>query len=166
MRLHLKDLLSLANACSGFLAMAFFFLFGYLSAFVMVLLAMLADFLDGKVARKQGKHDDFGVQLDSLADGVSFALAPAALVFFQHYPATAFAFFALLLAGLFYLSAGLVRLAEYNSQKEKGFYYGLPSPFAAFFVLLFGWIGVEAGAAVLLLAGVLMLSKFKLKKVF
>lgn len=166
MRLHFKDALSLANALCGFLAVALFFTFGFLPSLALILLAVLFDFFDGKVARKQKSSDDFGKQLDSLADAVSFGFAPPMLVFLQHYPSTPIAFFSLLLGGLFFTSATLIRLAEYNLQKGNKFYQGLPSPFAAFALLLVGWVNVQAAVFALFLLGALMLSKFKVKKVF
>jgi len=166
MQLHLKDYVSLANACSGFLALPVFFLFGYFSSLALVVLAVAFDFLDGIIARKDKAHNEFGKQLDSLADAVSFGVVPPILVFFFHSPASFLEFFALLLGGLFFLSAALIRLAEYNLQKESGFYYGFPSPLAAFLLLLLGWIGVAFAVFLLFLLAGLMLSKFKLKKVF
>ncbi len=165
MRLHLKDVFSLANALCGFLALALYFIFGFASSIALIVLAVLFDYLDGRVARK-GNANDFGKQLDSLSDAISFGVAPSMLVFFQHYPATAEAFFALLLGGLFYTSAVLIRLAEYNLQKKKGFYYGLPSPFAALVLLFLGWFNLLVAVLALFLLGVLMLSKFKIKKAF
>ncbi len=166
MRLQLKDVFSLANALCGFLALALFFIFGFASSFALLLLAVLFDYFDGRIARKGSASNEFGKQIDSLSDAVSFGAVPAALVLFQHYPGTPVAFFAVLLGGLFYVAAVIVRLAEYNLQKEKGFYHGLPCPFAALLLLLFGWFDWRIAVFALFALGILMLSKFRLKKVF
>ena len=166
MQLRLKDCLSLANAISGFLAIVFFFTFGYVSAFALVVLAAAFDFLDGFAARKSKSHDELGKQLDSLSDAVSFGVAPALIVLLQHNPELGLNFFVLLLGAVFFLSATVIRLAKYNLQEEKGVYYGLPSPFAALLLLAFGWVDLLMATVALFLLGILMVSRFKLKKIF
>jgi CDP-diacylglycerol--serine O-phosphatidyltransferase len=108
----------------------------------MIFLAMAFDAFDGKVARVTGKASHFGAELDSLADVISFGVAPAYLVkvlvqikaptFFNFHPR-----FAMLVSVLFVLCAAL-RLARYNvearserSDKPKATFQGLPSPAAA-----------------------------------
>ena len=103
MELGLKDYFSIANACSGFLALAFFFSFGFASAFALIVLAMAFDYFDGIVARKGNAHNEFGKQLDSLADAVSFGAVPAMLVLLQQNAAIGLNFFVLLLGAVFFL---------------------------------------------------------------
>ena len=166
MELHLKDYLTLGNAACGFLALALFPVFGFFSSFGLIVLAMVFDFFDGIVARKDNAHNEFGKQLDSLADAVSFGVAPAALVFFTLLPKDFYVFILLLLGGIFYLSAVVLRLAKYNLQSEKGVYYGLPSPLAAFLLLAFGWFNAWFSIALLFVLGILMTVRFKVRKVF
>jgi len=172
MRLQLKDVFSLANGLSGFFALPLFFLVGYFPAAAMVLLALVFDFLDGKVARKSRGDDEFGKQLDSLADAVSFGAVPPFLLLsfhslYSYSPNGGFwVFYPLLLGGLFFLGACLIRLALFNVQKEKGVYHGLPSPLAAALAVVFGWLNPYVGIILLFVLGAAMLSKFKLKKVF
>lgn len=83
----------------------------YYKAGLMVFFAGLFDMLDGRVARMTGTGSEFGVQLDSLVDIISFGVAPACLVYFWglHIYGTAGVF----LAGLLML-AGAFRLARFN----------------------------------------------------
>ena len=165
MELHLKDYFTLANAASGFLALVLYSSFGYFASFGLIVLAVLFDFLDGIVARKDGSHNEFGKQLDSLADAVSFGAAPVALVFFQGAP-SGVSFFIVLLGCVFFLSSVVLRLAKFNLQTHKGVYFGLPSPAAALILLLFGWISTPFTIGLLFALGVLMTVPIQFKKVF
>jgi len=128
--IYLKDLFTFASL--GFALMAVYFVIQK-DPFApwFVLLSVVADWLDGKVARITGKTNDFGVQLDSLADAVAFGAAPAVLnVVFSDSLGDYF----VIAASVFYGVCIITRLAWFNLQDpkaEKGAYYGLPSPLAA-----------------------------------
>lgn len=104
------------------------------------LAAMLFDLGDGAVARKLGVSSAFGKQFDTIADMVSFGLAPAVLAVavndWQLLP---------MLLGIGYLGATIFRLYDYGRSKEitpPGFFRGLPSPAGAWLVVastLFPW---------------------------
>ena len=111
--------------------------YGYLvKAVWAMLLAMVFDFLDGKVARLTGSESAFGVQIDSLSDVLSFGLVPAVLVKtlaefeFRMSPKST------LILSCFYLCGAVLRLARFNVEADlenddhKSF-RGLPSPAAA-----------------------------------
>jgi CDP-diacylglycerol--serine O-phosphatidyltransferase len=145
----LPALFTLGNAGCGFLAIAKvadalavgdaspeLFLRRIVAAAWLILLAMVFDVLDGRIARAQGTSSPFGAMLDSLVDGVSFGVAPAILVKViaereGHVPpklATAAAF-------LYFVSA-LLRLARFTVREKQGHedhgvFQGLPSPGAA-----------------------------------
>ena len=159
--LKTKDYLTLGNGASGFLAIVLYFPFGYFASAALVLLAVVFDVLDGLIARKTNSHDEFGKQLDSLSDAVSFAAAPAVVVSL---------YFGLDLlvscAALFFLFSGLIRLAKFNVQKNDGFYYGLPSPLATVALMAFAWMNYYLALLVLFGTGLLMLSNWKNKKPF
>src|SRR5574342_132788 len=99
-----------------------------------IFLAIFFDAFDGRVARMTKTQSDFGVQLDSLADVISFGAAPALLVY-------KWALAPLGLAGIFvafaFAACGALRLARFNvlaARGEKGssrFFVGLPIPLAA-----------------------------------
>src|SRR5918993_5872577 len=85
---HLADALTLGNAACGVAAVFFSMLYmnsqsrGYfLIATAMTPAALLFDWLDGRVARWRHEHSTLGRELDSLADVISFGVAPAALGF-------------------------------------------------------------------------------------
>ena len=173
-QLGLKDYVTLANAVSGLASISMSLLhlilvFGSPSArpfsspaviysVFFIFLSALFDFLDGKVARNKGSANEFGKQLDSLCDAVSFCAAPAVLVIAMDFS------FVSMVAGAIYLCAGLVRLAMYNVQKEKGVYFGLPTPFAAIAVALVAYFAPVLSLPALLVCAVMMLSRFRLRK--
>jgi CDP-diacylglycerol---serine O-phosphatidyltransferase len=112
----------------------------FLAAAYLIFLAMVFDALDGRLARFTRHTTDFGGQLDSLADGVSFGAAPAfiALVLFKSEgPAVPFFVSRLIWAmAALYFSCALIRLARFNVSNEHGeqhhfSFLGLPSPGAA-----------------------------------
>lgn len=97
----------------------------------LILLALLFDGLDGRVARLTGTTSRFGVEFDSLADIVSFGVAPAMLLYF--YVGLDYGRFGILISGL-YVIFGAVRLARFNvttSQNDPNVFIGLPIPTAA-----------------------------------
>ena len=94
--------------------------------------AFLLDSLDGRIARLTGTTSAFGVELDSLADVISFGIAPAVLTFAWGLGDLGRVGWA---AGFIYLSAAAMRLARFNIQSavqlDKRYFVGMPSPSAA-----------------------------------
>src|SRR4051794_24610885 len=112
----------------------------FLAAAYMIFMAMVFDALDGRLARFTRHTTDFGGQLDSLADAVSFGAAPAliALELFKSYHPNAIPGFSRLIwaFGALYMACALMRLARFNVSNEHGeqhhfSFLGLPSPGAA-----------------------------------
>ena len=102
------------------------------TAAVLIGIAMVLDTLDGFVARLTKSSTAFGVQLDSLADVVSFGLAPAILAFtWGLWPLKRLGW----AAGFIYVTAAAMRLARFNIQTaaaiDKRYFVGMPSPAAA-----------------------------------
>src|SRR5687767_15893270 len=93
--------------------------------------AMVLDMLDGRIARMTGTSSDFGIELDSLADVISFGMAPAILSFswgLQPLGRIGWA------AGFLFVAAAALRLARFNIQagsQDKRYFVGMPSPAAA-----------------------------------
>lgn len=153
-----KDYLTLLNGLSGFFGVVLA-LQGDKTAFLYILPALIFDFLDGRFARGS-KPDLFGRELDSVSDVVSFVVAPVVLVLAFGFNAFVF------IASAFYVCCGLVRLARFNVQKEKGVFFGLPSPTAALLVLAVFLLNIVFLTIVALLAtGFLMVGSFKIKKI-
>jgi CDP-diacylglycerol--serine O-phosphatidyltransferase len=93
--------------------------------------AIVLDMLDGRIARLTGASSEFGLEFDSLADIISFGMAPAILAFsWGLYPLGRWGW----AAGFIYVTAAAMRLARFNIQsakEDKRFFVGLPSPAAA-----------------------------------
>ncbi|MFH1247081.1 MAG: CDP-diacylglycerol--serine O-phosphatidyltransferase [Candidatus Micrarchaeota archaeon] len=157
MKIEFKDYLTLANAVCGIVGIALA-IAGKSYAWLYILPAICFDFLDGMVARKTVVNE-FGKQLDSLADTVSFVVAPAVVIMNFSTPD-----FLLTALAAFYVCTGLLRLAKFNLQVDKKNYYGLPSPVAALIVLLVYAFAVWLAPLALLVAGFAMVIPFKLKK--
>lgn len=93
--------------------------------------AMVLDMLDGRIARMTGTASDFGIELDSLADVISFGMAPAVLSFawgLQPLGRLGWA------VGFLFVAAAALRLARFNIQVgsvDKRYFVGMPSPAAA-----------------------------------
>ncbi len=133
----LPNLLTTANLVCGFLSIIFSIQENFIIAGWLIIIAIIFDGLDGEVSRLTKTSSTFGLQYDSLADLVSFAVAPAILVykFFPGIPTR----LALSLITL-YVVCGALRLARFNIQivktKDK-FFVGLPIPAAAAIVTTF-----------------------------
>lgn len=167
------NLITTAGAACGLAAIVFVARGSEALALSALMLAVLCDKLDGLVARKLKQSSDFGRELDSLADAVSFLVAPAVIVVLlsdgQALPC--------LMAGIFAL-AGLWRLAQFNlsgmvQEAEEPTFRGLPTTIAgAWFILLWAGLrhaplteGIPWVLAVFLLAmAPLMLSSLRIRK--
>ncbi len=156
----------------------------------LIVLALVFDGLDGRLARLTRRTSEFGAQLDSLADMVSFGVAPAALAValllrpladVDEQPGVAGASLRIAIAGvLVYVSCAAIRLARYNAENvhdEAGqeTFSGLPAPGAALAVVaalaMLEQTGAQAHAAwalaaTMLVAGLLMVSRLDYVHVF
>ncbi|HEY3122154.1 MAG TPA: CDP-diacylglycerol--serine O-phosphatidyltransferase [Vicinamibacteria bacterium] len=143
---HLADFLTLGNGCCG--TAAIFFAMAHVragdprkidAAGVFVALALVFDVMDGRVARWRHRASPMGRELDSLADVISFGVAPAALGY------------ALGLTGigdgialLYFVACGISRLARYNITAEQmsqetgkvTYFEGTPIPSSVLLVIL------------------------------
>lgn len=117
--IKIADLFTLANLTCGLLAIIFFINDELLVGSIMILAAVIFDFLDGKVARLLKKQNAFGKELDSLCDLISFGIAPAILIFTW---SDLMAYIPLYIA---FVCTGALRLARFNITKIKGF-IGMP----------------------------------------
>lgn len=127
----LPALFTLGNLLCGFFCIIEAARGHFEHAALLVVAAGILDTLDGRIARMTGTASEFGVQLDSLADIVSFGLAPALLAYY--WALVPFQRFGWLVAFLFVVCAA-TRLARFNIQTavvDKRFFVGLPSPAAA-----------------------------------
>ena len=145
-------------------------------AAISILIAMMWDTLDGRVARLTNTQRAFGAEYDSLADLVSFGLAPALLVYqWTLYELGRFGW----LAAFVYLACAALRLARFNTKvgtADKRYFQGLPSPAAAGVIASMIWLkiwtfasfdsdvismGYYLGAGITILCGLLMVSNVR-----
>lgn len=157
---------TLGNLFFGFLSLLWTMNGAYKMAAGFILLSVLMDSMDGKVARKLSVSSDFGKELDSLCDVVSFGVAPAILTY-QLVLATHMGVWGMLLAAAFAL-CGAVRLARFNVLNITTHFLGVPITFAGGFMALMilfyrnlPWLVFPVALAVL---AVLMVSTFKVPK--
>ena len=109
-------------------------------AAISIMVAMLWDALDGRVARLTNTQSDFGAQYDSLADLVSFGVAPALLVYEWSLSDLGRIGW---LASFIFLACAALRLARFNTQvgtSNKRYFQGLPSPAAAGVIASMIWL--------------------------
>jgi len=128
----LPSLFTMGNMFCGYACMVYAMRGDYETAAPFIGVAVVLDMLDGRIARLTGTASEFGVQLDSLADAISFGVAPAFLaVSWGLEPLGRLGFS----AGFIYVSAAALRLARFNIQSagggDKRYFAGLPSPAAA-----------------------------------
>ncbi|MCX6639298.1 MAG: CDP-diacylglycerol--serine O-phosphatidyltransferase [bacterium] len=127
----IANLLTFGNLFLGFLAIIKIFEGNYLLGCWLIVCASLCDGLDGKVARFARRSSELGIELDSLADVVSFGVAPATLLYFISFQK--YGLLGLLLSAL-PLLFGALRLARFNTTAttgDKGDFEGLPIPMQA-----------------------------------
>lgn len=133
-------------------------------AAIFIVAAMIADGFDGRVARFFKVSSDFGKELDSLCDLVSFGVAPAILAYTFLLHELGYAGY--LVAALF-ATCGALRLARFNINTGivKGFFMGLPIPAAGCVVATFVLLGIkpapELFAVMVVLFAYLMVSTIK-----
>lgn len=173
----LPNLLTTGCLFSGFYAIVAAIDGNFERAGMAVFVAMIFDGLDGRIARLTSTESSFGKEYDSLADMVSFGLAPA-IVTYQWgverilYYGEGWRRFGWL-ACFFYAVAAALRLARFNARAataDKRYFEGLPSPSAAAIVAAFVWFssvwrepglsGLIAAFLVTAMAGALMVSSF------
>lgn len=124
MRKLWANLLTVINLALGMGAVMITMQGNFQLAALLVIVGMIFDGLDGKVARWLGTQSDFGRELDSLSDLVTFGVAPAAIMY-----DAALKYYGLfgILVTLAFLLAGALRLARFNVQTSKRNYFvGLP----------------------------------------
>ncbi len=167
--LVIPSLFTTGNLFCGFYAIIHTFASEFEQASYAILLAGIFDILDGRVARFTKSTSKFGVEYDSIADVVSFGVAPAVLVYVWALQP----FGRLGWAGAFFFAAcAALRLARFNTISEelpKAYFLGLPTPAAAYSIaasfIAFQKINFEYTPQIMLvispLLGLLMVSSIR-----
>jgi phosphatidylserine synthase len=162
------DMISLFNACLGFLAIVFLILNEQRLSLSFILLALLADGLDGIVARKFG-GGKMGESLEAMADMVSLSVAPllftlwyAINLSFENYT---FLLLSLFLGFIFLLSSA-IRLASFHVLKDNHFFVGLPASVSTLILVGFSYVSLPIYCyfLIILFLSIAMISPIKFPK--
>jgi len=142
-RFNLANLITFGNIACGVAAMYLIQQNNFFTAIILAWIAGALDIADGKVARKYALSTEFGIQLDSFADFLSFVVMPAFLLFYavKHYTVVGSVEEILLgLVFVWYIIAGLRRLVEFNLKVDAGevakYFEGVPTPLGAILLWL------------------------------
>jgi CDP-diacylglycerol--serine O-phosphatidyltransferase len=135
-RFNLANLITFGNIACGVAAM---YLIQQNNFFVAIILAWIAgalDIADGKVARKYNLSTEFGIQVDSFADFLSFVVMPSFLLYYAITEQSSGTVQLILgIVFIFYIISGLRRLIEFNIGMEVGeaakYFVGVPTPLGA-----------------------------------
>ena len=128
----LPSLFTMGNMFCGYSCIIYSLRGDFESAAPYIGISIVLDMLDGRIARLTGTSSEFGVQLDSLADAISFGVAPAILAYaWGLAPLGRLGMF----SGFLFVSGAVLRLARFNVQSagggDKRYFVGMPSPAAA-----------------------------------
>ena len=132
----IPNLITLMSLIAGISSIKFSIQANWKLAVLMIMLAAFFDFFDGWMARKLKKSSQFGAELDSLSDFISFGLAPSLLInlcFTHELGRIGW------VISLFYIICAALRLARFNieNMKEQSkVFYGIPSPAAAGVIMI------------------------------
>lgn len=152
------NLFTIGNLLCGVLSITFN-MSGYMQlASIFIFLSAALDLLDGRIARKLKVNSEFGIELDSLADIVSFGVAPALLFHSIAAPSflTSLAFF-------LFPTMGALRLAKFSLKPTIGYFQGLPIPAAGLPLAGMG-LFLYSNAWITLILALLMVSPIRVKK--
>lgn len=175
----LPNLLTTCGMFSGFYAILAAADHRFENACMAVFIAAIFDGVDGRIARLTGTSTEFGVQYDSLADLVSFGMAPALVMY--HWALSTLKFDGVAIgkagwaASFLYAACAALRLARFNTQVgvvDKRWFIGLSSPAAAAVMMAFVWTMEEWGRytgedlryvalGLSVCSGLLMVSRFR-----
>ncbi len=150
---YLPNIFSLGNGFFGYLSIIYAAQGDFIVAANLILLGAILDFLDGRAARLLGLTSEFGMQLDSFSDLISFCLAPSILIYFWQLNKLGVLG---ILASAVFLFAGVFRLARYNLTvtEQTIFFMGIPSTIAGTFLVTLllnsGWFIPSRFFAILL----------------
>ncbi|MGL4874753.1 MAG: CDP-diacylglycerol--serine O-phosphatidyltransferase [Clostridium sp.] len=171
----IPNIFTFINLSCGILSLLSAFDQYYLYSALFIILAGIVDRYDGRIARYLNVSSELGKELDSLADLVSFGVAPSILIFllfgFGHLGLFSILGYAVLLA---FPICGAYRLARYNVSTFDGNFRGIPITIAGCFIALFVVIailvnipfmlGLVLAFIFMILGAYLMVSNIKLKK--
>ena len=149
---NLANLFTFVNITAGLMATYFITQNNFVLAIALAWVGGAFDIFDGKIARKYKLSNEFGIQLDSFADFLSFVLVPVFLIFQAVYGTSldGFSIFLASIVSIYYVISGLRRLINFNINADAGevanYFTGVPTPLGA--ILL--WLAYLANAYALI----------------
>jgi CDP-diacylglycerol--serine O-phosphatidyltransferase len=165
--LSYADLITLINAIFGFLAIIMIFLEEYRISFSLILLALLADGLDGIVARKTGKGK-IGDYLESMADMTSMSIAPMAFVFSTYHQemSNVYLYTIFLTSLIIFLICSILRLSSFHIMKNHDYFVGLPASASTIYIVLLANFEIKIIylMLIILITSILMISNIRFTK--
>lgn len=159
--LKISDFITFLNAASGILCIFLAVLGHYTFSAITLFLSVIFDYFDGRSAKKRGIANDFGRELDSLCDIVSFGIAPVTFVFILFKDIYFIPFY------IIFILAGLIRLARFNVSKVEEAYRGLPITINGIIIPVLYFLKGPAIAfyTYFVVATILMVSTLRFKKI-
>jgi len=135
-RYNIANLITFGNIAAGLIAIHFIVHGDFFTAIVLAWIAGALDIADGKVARQYNLSTEFGIQVDSFADFISFVIMPSFLLYYAiTQEGSALQQIVLGFVFIFYIISGLRRLIEFNINMEVGeaakYFVGVPTPLGA-----------------------------------
>jgi CDP-diacylglycerol--serine O-phosphatidyltransferase len=165
-RISIAISITFLNLLAGCLSLVATINENYAAAALLILIAVVMDSLDGRVARHLDSTTSIGKELDSLCDLVSFGVAPALLIYSQLLADKWFV--AGLIVVLVYVACGAFRLARFNVSGAPDYFMGVPITFAGLFLaivsLLSAYLPVWMIVLLVLLLSYLMISSIRVPK--
>ena len=167
--LKFADIFTLFNVALGLISIVLSISNNFTYAAVVLLIAVVFDYLDGKIAVSLHQQNTFGKELDSLADTVSFGVAPAIFGFSLMQTASRMRQFQIsfaIIAFTIFLFCGILRLARYNIMDMKGVYQGMPITLNGIIIPLIYFFNVPFRyyPYIYLVLGILMVSSLRIRK--
>lgn len=172
---NLANLATFSNIASGIFALYFLTHGEFFGAALFAWLGGAFDIMDGKLARKYNLSTQFGVQLDSYADFLSFVIVPSLFIYFAVIDGkelelnTVFIIFVF----IYYIISGLRRLIQFNINADVGeveqYFTGVPTPLGAillwvvYVIWLTGFVHEYAVLISMVVIGYLLNSKVKIR---
>jgi len=139
---NLANLFTFVNITAGLMAVYFITQNNFFVAVILAWIGGAFDIFDGKIARKYNLSNEFGVQLDSFADFLSFVLVPVFLIFQAVYVTqiSGILLIGAAIISIYYVISGLRRLIHFNLHTDAGevdkYFTGVPTPLGAILLWL------------------------------
>lgn len=179
---QIPNMCSILNACSGIIAILISLFHqtttSIFIACLFILIGVFFDTIDGALARNFHAESDIGKELDSFADLITFGLAPVTVFLTMHTLGNDKIHIIQIAIATFYVACAMYRLARYNTSPPKDYFEGVPSTLSGLLLSVYvfvsnilfnevshNFIYTLISFTVIILLGVLMVSKFKVQRI-